>query len=246
MNTDNMSVAGETIDYGPCAFMDIYHPGTVFSSIDHQGRYAYGNQPPIAQWNLACLAQALLPFLGENEVAAEGEMEAVIASFPPLFEKAWTRGMRQKLGLEEVREGDMDLGQDLLNIMTDNRADFTNVFRRLSDLDNSETEADENFRELFGNPSSVDDWLRQWRVRLTQEKQGAPQRQQSMRRANPVYIPRNHLVEEVIKAALENDFQPFHELTKVLETPFDEQAVDAKFSQPPRPDQIVRETFCGT
>ncbi len=246
MNTDNMSIAGETIDYGPCAFMDHYHPGTVFSSIDHRGRYAYGNQPPVAQWNLACLARTLLPLLDADDEAANEEAETAVARFPALFETAWIRGMREKLGLEDAHPADMTLAQDFLNAMAENKTDFTLAFRRLSDLKNGETGDDAPFHALFEHPGAIDDWLKQWRIRLSQEGRCETNRNQAMHRVNPAYIPRNHLIEEAIDAAGQDDFQAFEELTAVLSNPFEAQSVGHKYGNPPRPDQIVHETFCGT
>jgi uncharacterized protein YdiU (UPF0061 family) len=249
MNTDNMSLAGETIDYGPCAFMDTYHPETVYSSIDHMGRYAYCNQPRIAHWNLACLAQALLPLLGPDEDAARSEAQEAIDAFPDRYQATWLAGMRRKLGLAEARDGDRALAQDLLGRMAENGADFTLTFRRLSDAEGpgAGPEADAAIRGLFKDPAAFDTWVTRWRRRLAEESRDAAGRRAAMRAANPAFIPRNHLVEEVIRAAVDAaDLAPFNELMTVLALPYDDQPAFARYTEPPRPNQVVRETFCGT
>jgi uncharacterized protein YdiU (UPF0061 family) len=242
MNTDNMSIAGETIDYGPCAFMDSYHPEMVYSSIDRHGRYAYANQPRIAVWNLARLAEALLPLLADDVNAAVELGESALGAFSARFEAAYADGMRRKLGLSQSTDDDMELARDLLARMADNGADFTLTFRRLSDADVG-TAA----RELFADPHTFDDWRKRWRTRLAAENVAPHERQAMMQRANPAYIPRNHLVEEAIAAAEgRGDFGPFEALMTVLSTPFDDQPGFERYAQPPQPHQIVRQTFCGT
>jgi uncharacterized protein YdiU (UPF0061 family) len=227
MNTDNCSIAGETIDYGPCAFMDEYDAGTVFSSIDEQGRYAYGNQPRIALWNLARLAECLIPLLGDNEQEAAEPLGA----FAPRFQAAYFAGLRRKIGLRATREGDDNLTQDLLKLMAAARADFTLTFRRLSD------------RSVEGLFPGFDDWAVRWRQRLADEE--APT--VTMQTANPVFIPRNHLVEAAIVAAVENrDFGPFERLLAVVTRPFDDDPSLAAYTQPPREEERVLRTFCGT
>jgi len=246
MNTDNMSIAGETIDYGPCAFMDTYHPETVYSSIDRMGRYAFGNQPKIAQWNLSCLGQALLPLLDNDEQAAVQDAQEAIGAFPRLFETAWLEGVRRKLGLSGEHEGDLALAQDLLGRMAENHADFTLTFRRLCDVDGAGSEADGSIRSLFDDPAGFDDWAAQWRRRLTEEPRGEEDRGAAMRAVNPAFIPRNHLVEEAIAAALEGSMVPFENLLSVLSTPYEDQPAFASYADPRRPDQVVHQTFCGT
>ena len=246
MNTDNMSIVGETIDYGPCAFMDIYHPETVYSSIDHMGRYAYGNQPRIAHWNLSGLGQALLPLLDKDGEAAGREAPEAPRSFPALFDAAWLGGMRHKLGLLEERKGDLALAQDLLTRMAENHADFTLTFRRLCDVSGAGPEADGPVRSLFDNPATFDGWAAQWRRRLTEEPRDDEERRAAMRTVNPAFIPRNHLVEEAINAALAGNLIPFDNLLTVLSTPYDDQPAFARYADPPRPDQVVHQTFCGT
>ncbi|MEQ8587811.1 MAG: YdiU family protein [Thalassobaculaceae bacterium] len=246
MNTDNMSVAGETIDYGPCAFMDTYHPGTVYSSIDQGGRYAYGNQPGIAHWNLACLAQCLLPLIDESEDKALEVAQDVINSFPERYRAAHTRVFAAKLGLETVREGDADLIDDLLTAMEEGEADFTLAFRQLSDL-GPQADADADFRALFTEPTEITAWTERWRARLAAENTGDNARQATMRAVNPAYIPRNHLVEAALTAAVEeNDLNPLQDLRAVLQTPFEKQTGQERYESPPKPGEEVTATFCGT
>jgi len=247
MNTDNMSIAGETIDYGPCAFMDSYQAETVYSSIDHAGRYAYCNQPQIAHWNLSCLAQALLPLLGEDEDAAIDAAKQAIGSFSEQFDAAYLAGMRSKLGLTEKRDGDLALAQDLLRRMEEHKADFTLTFRGLCGLRAVGPDADGPVKRLFENPAAFEDWAIQWRRRLADEHQTDAERQAAMGTVNPAVIPRNHLVEEAIDAAAETgDFSEFEALLSVLASPYEDQPKYSTYTQPPRNDQIVRQTFCGT
>ena len=246
MNTDNMSVAGETIDYGPCAFMDEYDRDTLFSSIDQMGRYAYGNQPRIAQWNLAQLAQSLLQLLGDDEDEAIASAKQAISDYTQIYDDAWLSGMRKKLGFAEAQQGDKALIDELLDLMAQNHADFTLTFRRLSELAGEPGGADKAMGELFRFPASLDDWLVQWRKRLLSEDSVDEIRIKSMKATNPAFIPRNHLVEEVIQAALTGDFHPFDKLMDVLAKPYDDQPNAAHFARPPRPDEVVRATFCGT
>jgi uncharacterized protein YdiU (UPF0061 family) len=246
MNTDNMSIAGETIDYGPCAFMDTYHPSTVYSSIDAQGRYAYANQPQIAQWNLARLTETLLPLLAETEAAQLEAGQAALMAFGGLFEVAYTRELRAKLGLLEAREGDLELAHDLLDRMTKGEADFTLTFRDLADAAMGPA-ADAKVAARFNDPAAFTEWASRWRARLAQEGGEPEARRQAMRSANPAFIPRNHLVEEAIVAAVRHqDFQPFEDLVAVLARPFDDQPGRERYTLPPRPEEVVRATFCGT
>ena len=245
MNTDNMTISGETIDYGPCAFMDTYHPATVFSSIDAQGRYAYGNQPRIAVWNLTRLAETLLPLIDENQEAAIKQAEEALGAFRGVFEKAYAGGLSRKIGLMTDRDGDFDLANELLGAMAANQADFTLTFRRLCDAA-ADTSHDEPVRELFVDPTVFDAWAVKWRARLAEEGGDASARRDAMRAVNPMFIPRNHRVEEAIVAATAGDFAPFETLTKVLAHPFDDQPDFADYAKPPREDQIVQQTFCGT
>jgi len=246
MNTDNASVSGETIDYGPCAFMDDYDPAAVFSSIDHHGRYAYGHQPGIAQWNLARLAETLLPLLSDDQDQAVSKAQEALGSFSRRFETHFHAGLGRKLGLFAERDGDLALAQDLLRAMTENQADFTLTFRRLSEAA-ADPERDEAVRALFADPSAYDVWGVRWRQRLGEEPQSGATRRAAMRAVNPAYIPRNHRVAAVIEAAIErDDFAPFEELLTVLATPYEDQRAFAHYDQPPEPHQRVTHTFCGT
>ena len=245
MNTDNMSVAGETIDYGPCAFMDAYDPATVFSSIDERGRYAYGNQPTIAHWNLTRLAESLLPLLAEDQEQAVATAREALARFPEAFNEAYLAGLRAKLGLVEAREGDLALAQELLDRMAANRADFTLTFHRLCAAARDPA-ADAELRALFEDPSAYDGWAARWRDRLAEEGGDGAAREAAMRRVNPALVPRNHLVEGAIEAAVERqDFALFEQLLDALMTPFEERAAHAGFYDLPPQAQGYR-TFCGT
>jgi len=229
MNTDNMAISGETIDYGPCAFMDYYDPATVFSSIDTHGRYAYANQPRIAQWNLARLAETLLPLIDTDNNRAIAHATEVISNFPEQYERAWLSGMRAKLGLINEDEADLNLAQGFLLAMDGNKVDYTLAFRYLADA----VLGDENrLRALFADPSAYDLWSPHWRVRLARESMAPAERAQAMRRVNPAFIPRNHRVEEALSAAVEQgDYAPFETLLNIISRPFDEQAEFAAFAE---------------
>ena len=243
MNTDNMSVAGETIDYGPCAFMDEYDPATVFSSIDQFGRYAYGNQPRIALWNLTRLAETLLPLLASEEAAAISEAEAVLDGFAARFEAAYNSGMRRKLGLATEQDGDVALAGDFLKLLAAARADFTLSFRALCSATDGSVEP---LHGLIADRAGLDAWLAGWRDRLAAETETGGSHAAAMRQANPAFIPRNHRVEAAIAAALGGDYRPFAELTTVLSRPYEDQPDVARYAEPPSPDERVRQTFCGT
>jgi uncharacterized protein YdiU (UPF0061 family) len=246
MNTDNTSISGETIDYGPCAFMDYYNPAMVFSSIDELGRYAYANQPRIALWNLTRFAECLLPLFSEEQEKAIGEAQMALTKFAEVFNAAYQAGLRHKLGLFTARDGDEALAQDFLDAMAKNRTDFTLTFRRLSDA--ALNPADDHLvRQLFAEPAAYDEWAARWRRRLAQESQSAKERQAAMRAVNPAFIPRNHRVEAVIQAAMNNDdYAPFEELLVVLSKPYEDQPGFAAYAEPPEPHQRVTQTFCGT
>ncbi|MAW88596.1 MAG: hypothetical protein CMJ42_18915 [Phyllobacteriaceae bacterium] len=247
MNTDNMLVCGETIDYGPCAFMDAYHPRTVYSSIDRQGRYSFINQPGIAQWNLAQLASALLPLIATDSEKAVEKAQGVIDGFADVFNTAMTGVLQAKLGLERREDGDDTLAQDLLAAMAENQADHTNLFRALSKLPaEGGKETDETARALFVDPTAFDTWAERWRARLAREERDDAGRQAAMKRVNPAFIPRNHRIEAVIAAALEGDFGPFRALNAVLQTPYEDQAGNADYALPPAAHEVVQATFCGT
>jgi uncharacterized protein YdiU (UPF0061 family) len=249
MNTDNTSISGETIDFGPCAFMEAYDPATVFSSIDRHGRYAYANQPRIMLWNLTRLAESLIPLLEVevgSEAAALDSAKEALSAFAPQYEAAQTAGLRRKLGLFTERDGDLALVQDLLQCMASNGADFTLTFRRLCDADES-AEADAHVRELFTDPVAFDAWVARWRRRLQDEPATPQERAAAMRKVNPEFIPRNHRVEAVIKAAVERqDFQPFEELLDVVSRPYDHRPELEPYTRPARPEERVLQTFCGT
>ncbi len=247
MNTDNMLVCGETIDYGPCAFMDAFNPEQVYSSIDHGGRYAYRSQPGIAHWNLSCLAQALLPILDGDPDRAVAQAQKAIDAFPEQFLQANAQGMARKLGLAEIGEQDTALVEDLWQLMAQHQLDFTLAFRRLADLAHERDEAGSCVSALFEFPDALHPWLDHWRARIAQDALPGDMRQAMMDRANPVFIPRNHLVEAAIAAATDgDDFAVFHRLMDVLESPHTYRADLALFATPPQPEQIVRQTFCGT
>ncbi|MGF1447031.1 MAG: YdiU family protein [Pikeienuella sp.] len=246
MNTDNMTLSGETIDYGPCAFMDTFREGQVFSSIDVGGRYAYGNQPKIAHWNIAQLAQALLPLISPAPEAAVEAAQAVIDRFPDLFRAAWLRVMRDKLGLSVEEEGDAELVATLLSAMEANGADFTLTFRGLADLAEPTEAAGSGVRALFDDPADFDAWVERWQARLAADPMRAAARPAAMRAANPMFIPRNHRVEEALAAAETGDFGPLETLRAVLAHPFEDQPSQSHLAQPPRKEEAVYRTFCGT
>jgi len=249
MNTDNMSISGETIDYGPCAFMEAYDPGKVFSSIDRGGRYSYSNQPHAAHWNLTRLAEALLPIMkheAESEEAALASAYEALAGFGPLFETAHLAGMRRKLGLLTEREGDAALAEDLLERMAANQADFTLTFRRLSDAADG-PEGDVEVRALFADPGAYDVWAAKWRGRLGEEEVSGQARAEAMRMASPAFIPRNHLVGAALDAAVERqDFEPFEKLLEVGSLPYEDRPELERYWTPARPEESVSATFCGT
>jgi uncharacterized protein YdiU (UPF0061 family) len=246
MNTDNTSISGETIDYGPCAFMDQYDPATVFSSIDEQGRYAYANQPRIALWNLTRLAECLVPLFSDQEDKAVEEAQAILGEFPEKFTTAYQAGLRGKIGLFTARDGDEALVQDLLDAMARNQADFTLTFRHLGEAAGDPAE-DAKVRSLFADPAAFDEWAARWRQRIADEPQSADQRRAAIRAVNPAFIPRNHRVEAVIQAATNHDdYAPFEELIAVLSRPYEDQPDFAAYADPPQPHQRVTQTFCGT
>ncbi|MES2493009.1 MAG: YdiU family protein [Pseudomonadota bacterium] len=245
MNTDNMSVTGETIDYGPCAFMDAYDPATVFSSIDEHGHYAFGNQPQIGLWDLTRLAETLLPLLADTTDAAIAIAEDVLAGFGPRFAKTHGEGMLHKLGLAQVREGDTELANTILAAMHGNLVDFTLLFRRLSDAVEPGP-GEERVRELFADPTAADEVLAAWRARLALDGRPACDIKAGMDSVNPVYIPRNHRIEAVIRSAEQGDFGPFEELLQVLSRPFDPRPEFARYENPPAEHERVLATFCGT
>jgi uncharacterized protein YdiU (UPF0061 family) len=243
MNTDNMTISGETIDFGPCAFLDDYDPRKVFSSIDQMGRYAYGNQPGIGQWNMARLAECLLPFLDQDEEKAVEAANGVLKTFGERFQARWLAEFRGKIGLATEMEGDGDLVQALLGALHEGQADFTLAFRLLADCAEGRTAS---FLELFADPVKAADWLARWKQRLETEEGAAADRAAAMRAVNPVVIPRNHRIEEAIAAALAGELGPFHKLLAALQNPYEERPEFADYALPPRVDERVAQTFCGT
>lgn len=247
MNTDNVSIAGETIDFGPCAFMDAYDPAAVFSSIDRQGRYAYGNQPNIAQWNLACFAHALLPLLGENEEAQVAQAKDAIGAYPKAFETAWEDGLRAKVGLAGGGDVGLAFAQELLSLMAADRADFTLTFRALCDCASGQEAGEAKFLAQFpGSGDGVRAWLVKWRARLAQAHGDWRQAGDAMRAVNPAYIARNHMVEKAIDDAMGGDFSTFAQMVAVLADPFSTQDGAEAYARPPLPHEVVHQTFCGT
>jgi serine/tyrosine/threonine adenylyltransferase len=238
MNTDNMTISGETIDYGPCAFMDTYDPATVFSSIDREGRYAYGNQPYIAVWNLARLAEPLLPLIHENQEQAVEMAQDALSNFEQLYKSSWLAGMRSKLGLFNEEDEDGALVDDLLSMMQKYRADYTNTFRALS-FDKLEDTV------LFGN-SEFTEWHERWEARLGRQEETKASSQELMQSSNPAVIPRNHRVEEALEAAVDGDFSVMERLLDVLSRPFEHSPDQEEYCKLPEPSNQPYRTFCGT
>jgi uncharacterized protein YdiU (UPF0061 family) len=246
MNTDNMAISGETIDFGPCAFMDAYDPAAVFSSIDHMGRYAYANQPAAAQWNLARFAETMLRLIDDDSDRAVELATGVIAEFSKEFDEQWLAGMRRKLGLFTEEDGDLELIRGLLDVMHRSHADFTLTFRRLCAAAESEA-GDAALEGLFPEPAALREWAQAWRSRSAREPQPGSEHAAFMRLVNPCIIPRNHRIEAVIAAAVERgDFAPFEELSQVLARPYEERTEFAAYATPPLPEERVIQTFCGT
>ncbi len=244
MNTDNMTLSGETIDFGPCAFLDEYDQMKVFSSIDQGGRYAYRNQPGIAQWNIARLAECLLPLIDEDQDKAVLSANHVLSEFGERFQAQWLSVFRRKIGLAAEDQGDGDLVQALLSAMQEGEADFTLTFRRLADLAEGKSEA--SFLSLFKDHSNVSEWLSRWRTRLEQEKASTEERAAAMRSINPAVIPRNHKVEEALAAANYGDLSFFERLLQALERPYADRPEFEAYTVPPKPEERVLQTFCGT
>jgi serine/tyrosine/threonine adenylyltransferase len=239
MNTDNMTISGETIDYGPCAFMDTYDPATVFSSIDREGRYAYGNQPNIGVWNLARLAEALLPLLHENQEEAVTLAQDKLSDFAHLFETNWLEGMRAKLGLFNEEEQDKSLIKDLLDLMRKHGADYTNTFRTLTLEKPEET--------ILQGKIEFTQWLDRWKARLGRQEESKEASIQLMRNSNPAVIPRNHRVEEALEAAEENgDYSVMERLLNVLANPYAHTPEQEEYCMLPANSTQPYRTFCGT
>lgn len=242
MNTDNMAISGETIDYGPCAFMDIYEPAKKFSSIDHQGRYAFANQAPIGLWNLTRFAETLLPLLDDDPERSVAKAEAALGAFAEIHQAELQNRFTAKIGIEAGDAGDWNIVEQLLEVMADGEADFTLVFRHLSDA--LESGNDDTIKSLFNDPEGIDSWLTVWRERLRCSDHN--QAISLMRKTNPVFIPRNHRIEEAIEAGNSGDFAPFNRLNEVLQHPFTVQLKFTEYEVAPLPDEVVHATFCGT
>lgn len=232
MNTDNTLISGETIDYGPCAFLDDYHPMTVFSSIDRQGRYAYANQPNIITWNIAQLASSLMPLMPDQDEAVELFTNAVNA-MPALLQTEWQNRFRAKLGLTTTQPDDHALITDLLSLMAEQGSDFTNTFRALSQ---------DKARDQFTDPVAFDLWAERWHKRLDSE----PNATATMTSANPAFIPRNHRIEQMIEAAVAGKEAPFNRMNTILARPYEDQPEASDLARPPRESERVHATFCGT
>lgn len=245
MNTDNMAVSGETIDYGPCAFMDAYDPNTVFSSIDTRGRYAFGNQPAVAQWNLMRFAETLLPLIDPDlEKAAERATEA-LDSFIADFDARFLAGMRRKIGLSTAVDGDAELVRRLLAAMHQSQADFTITFRTLA-LAAADPAEEPQLRQLLTGGSEVESWLHDWRTLLAGDPSTREERVARMLSVSPAFIPRNHRVQAALDAAEGGDYGPFYKLLDVVQHPFEAQPGESEYAQPPSPSERVLQTFCGT
>jgi uncharacterized protein YdiU (UPF0061 family) len=245
MNTDNTSISGETIDYGPCAFLDEYDPAKKFSSIDQRGRYAFGNQPRIALWNLARFAETLLPLIADDVEQAARLATERLERFSGLFDAAYARVMRKKLGLVNEDEIDRALAADLLEQLAANHVDYTVFFRALCTAA-EDPSADERAASLFDEPARFHAFAKSWRQRLLKDELTPEARASAMRRVNPAFIPRNHRVEQAIVAATGGDFEPFETLVRVLARPYDDQPQFAYLADPPLPEERVLATFCGT
>ncbi|MBR2536572.1 MAG: YdiU family protein [Hyphomicrobium sp.] len=244
MNTDNMTISGETIDYGPCAFLDHYDPNAVFSSIDRGGRYAYANQPVIAQWNLTRFAETLIPLIGDDAEEARRQLMNVIDSYPNRYLQHWLGGMRSKLGLLTDQDGDLELVNGLYDVMTDQNVDFTLVFRRMSGVLRGDSGP---VRTLFSNPEKLASWMARYERRQFLEALPRSVRADGMDRVNPIYIPRNQKVEEVLAIAVENgDFVPFKNFMKALSKPFSERPELEVYTKLPPTGAPAHVTFCGT
>lgn len=246
MNTDNMLICGETIDYGPCAFMDEYNPDTVFSSIDRHGRYAYNNQRDIGQWNVSWLAQALLPLLDSDEEKALQKAHTAIHTFHDIYEKKYQDLMAKKCGFSKATNETGHLIDGLLNLMADNSLDFTLTFRSLAESLSSENEPSP-FSNILPLPSTLNEWRDLWHAE--REKQGISTiaTQEKMHQVNPAFIPRNHIIEAAISDATHHDdFSLFNQLVDVLSNPYNYRDECSAFALPPEPDQKVLKTFCGT
>ena len=245
MNTDNTSIVGETIDYGPCAFMDEYNPSTVYSSIDAHGRYAFGNQPLIAQWNMACFANSLLALIDKDTEKATAKAQKVINNFPNKMGEAVMNVMCKKIGLDGTKTNSHETLTKLLKIMLDNKSDYTLTFLYLSDI--IKGKGDNLFKQQFLKPNQISNWLKEWKELIKDENLAKKAIALSMEGSNPAFIPRNHLVERAIEAAVEsNDFSEMKTLLTILSKPYEEQSRYGEYMKPPKSHEVVHQTFCGT
>ena len=242
MNTDNMSISGETLDFGPCAFMDNFAQSRVFSSIDRQGRYAYANQIPVAKWNLYRLASCLIPLVDDNEQIATSKIQESLTSYLHVYEDQWLEKMAKKLGLFEVKGGDDELVKGFLIYLEEQDLDFTLSFRELGSAAATPIENS----ELLPQSASLLKFVEKWQERLKNQKQSQAESIALMDSVNPIFIPRNHKVEEAIVAAIAGDFAPFETFNKVLKTPFTSQPEFDQYQRPPKPEERIQATFCGT
>lgn len=245
MNTDNTSIVGETIDYGPCAFMDEYNPSTVFSSIDAHGRYAFGNQPLIAQWNMACFANSLLGLIDKDTEKATAKAQKVINNFPNKMSETMMSVMCKKIGLDSTKTNSQEALTKLLRIMLDNKSDYTLTFRYLSEI--IKGKRDSSFKQQFLEHKHISSWLKEWNELIKDQNLAKKEIALSMDSSNPAFIPRNHLVEKAIEAAVEsNDFSEMKTLLTILSKPYEEQSRYGEYMKPPKPPEVVHQTFCGT
>tara|TARA_Y100000590_G_scaffold89490_1_gene100665 strand:+ start:188 stop:1759 length:1572 start_codon:yes stop_codon:yes gene_type:complete len=244
MNTDNTTISGETIDFGPCAFLDIYNSSKVFSSIDQFGRYSYSNQPLIAQWNLARFAESLIPIINIDEKICINLVTKIISEFLYDYKNNWMQGIRKKLGLLSNKPDDEKLVEELLETMEKNKLDFTLTFRLLNSYIETNQRKKISDTEI---PDSLNSWVQKWMHRINEEKLDSSLRLEIMKKANPVCIPRNHRIEEVIKSATNDlNFEPFEKLLQAMSNPFEKSDITISYSKPPKDCEVVHETFCGT
>ena len=246
MNTDNMAISGETIDYGPCAFLDEYDPKKVFSSIDQMGRYAYANQPAAAQWNLSNFAQALLPFMDDDKDVALTNAQALLDEFPQHYQAAYAQRMLAKIGISEQQSDDIELLTELLDLMAEANADFTLTFSHLTKLMPSATNAVIDITPYYQPPKPLQAWVEKWQPRLQQQTITGEQQHALMQQHNPMLIPRNHRIEACIQSAVEHDFQPFNDLVDALRQPYNPDGQYEYLAESPKASEVVKKTFCGT
>ncbi len=246
MNTDNTTISGQTIDYGPCAFMEAYDPNTVFSSIDYHGRYAYGNQPQIMQWNLTRLAQCLIPLIDTNQEKAIKRAQDALSLYQTQYDAYYWNGFAQKIGLQTIQETDKSLINELFQIMMDTKADFTLTFYHLSNAIKEKTNT-EYLNKLCTNQPEFTSWLKNWRARCAQQAYSTDDISKLMHQVNPCIIPRNHRVQAAISEIYDkNEYQMFHHYLSLLNTPYDRPSPYLAFMNPASPDEAVYQTFCGT